>query len=491
MASFEPRNRAKALPDPSQGPWTAWKGSYAAKTIRFIQTYCRSPKGYGYGKPLKLASWQKEQVEAIYATGIDAAVLSFPRGNGKSTLQAALAVAGTFLPHETGAPEVPIIATTVSQAMSSVYNTAASMVMTDPELARRSLIFTGWGSAKVQVPSTGGRFYPMANAEAGLQGLDPSLAIADEIGFQPVSAWSSLRQAAGKRSRSLILGMGTPGVNRENALYQLRERVQTSGIRGLHFQEWAADPGCDASDRDQWRKANPAMVAGFLRESALEADYDEFAGGARFRIFRLGLWVDGFESWLGEDAHRVWADLETDYRLVPGAPTWVGVDAAQTRDTTAVVTVQFTPDRKLHAVAKFWVPTRDEPTDINLVMAYIRELADTYKVGGVAYDPRYMEWPAKVLYDEGIPMLEVPQSTERMTGIYGDLHDAIRHGEITHNPDPMFTRHVLSAEARLNERGFMLKKDSPGGHIDACVALAIAVYLVRNKKKPRPPLFIG
>jgi phage terminase large subunit-like protein len=387
---------------------------------------------------------------------------------------------------ETGAPQVPIIATTVSQAMLSVYNNTSSMIATAPDLRERSIPFTGIGTARIHVPSTGGEVFPKSNDHAGLQGLDPSFAIMDEIGFQPQEAWSAVRQASGKRSQSLILGIGTPGVDHENALYAVRERFTLQGIDRFHYREWAADEGCRADDREQWRKANPAMVSGFLRETALESLYEEFAGGARFRIFHLGQWVDGYESWLGEDGARVWADCEDGYSLKPGEPTWIGVDAAQTRDTTAVVAVQFRPDGRLHAEAHFWVPTKDEPTDINLVMAHIRGLANKYKVGAVAYDPRYMEWPAKVLYDEGIPMMEVPQSTERMTGVYGDLHDAIRQGEITHGKDPMFARHVLSAQARFNERGFMLKKDSPGGHIDACVALALALYMVRNKKKRYP-----
>src|SRR6478735_2363388 len=111
---------AKRLPDPTPGPWTTWKGTRHGKAIRFIETYCRSPKGEGHGAPLKLATWQKQNLEAILAKDVDAAVLSFPRGNGKSTLEAAIAVWAGFADDATGAPQVPIIATTVGQAMRSV-----------------------------------------------------------------------------------------------------------------------------------------------------------------------------------------------------------------------------------------------------------------------------------------------------------------------------------------------------------------------------------
>jgi phage terminase large subunit-like protein len=345
------------------------------------------------------------------------------------------------------------------------------------------------GSTRVLVPRTGGEMFPMANAEDVIQGLDPTFALADEIGFQPMSAWGGLVQAGGKRSRSLVLGMGTPGVEHTNALYVTRQLLMSGDIPRFRFSEHAAIEGCAIDDREQWRFANPAIVAGFLRESALELDL-RLMPAARFRIFRLGQWVEGVESWLGDDGHALWLAAEDPYPLEENKPTWVGVDAAITRDTTAVVAVQVRPDGRLHAAARFWVPKRDEPTDIGDVMAHIRDLAKRYKVGAVAYDPRFMDWPAKLLYDEGVPMVEISQGVDRMTPIIGDLYSLIRDGGISHDRDPMFAQHVVSAEARHNERGFTLKKSGSRGHIDGVIALALAVDRVRNRVKPRAKLVI-
>ena len=54
---------------------------------------------------------------------------------------------------------------------------------------------------------------------------DVNVAI-DEIGFQPIASWDSLRMASGKRERSLAIGVGTPGLDRENALYHVRKLVK-------------------------------------------------------------------------------------------------------------------------------------------------------------------------------------------------------------------------------------------------------------------------
>ncbi|MGH7484202.1 MAG: hypothetical protein ACREMY_01190, partial [bacterium] len=185
-----------------------------ARAIRFIQEYCPAPKGEGHGTPLRLAGWQKEGLEAMLAPGIDSAMQSFPRGNGKSTFGAAVATWATFDEDETGAPQVPVVATTVGQAIRSCYGVAVAMIKASPDLARRSIIYTGMATPRVFVPTNSGEMFPIANDIDGLQGLDPSLALCDEIGFQPMEVWDALLLAGGKRSRSLTMGFGTPGLSR-------------------------------------------------------------------------------------------------------------------------------------------------------------------------------------------------------------------------------------------------------------------------------------
>lgn len=484
-------NSARRVRNPTPGPWVDWKvTNRAARCIKFIQSYCRPPKGEGWGKTMKLAPWQKAWIREMFAPGIRSAVMSLPRGQGKSTLSAAIAVWALFDDTSTGAPSVPIIATTVGQAARSVYDVAVAMVNAEPELADRSLVFTAIGNSRVFVPFTGGTMFPMANDVDGLQGLDPSVAVADEIGFQPVLSWDSLVLASGKRQNSLVLGLGTPGLDRNNALWNLREKVMAGvAIPGFVYKEYAADPGCKIDDLAQWKKANPALKSGFLKVDALRLSL-AMSPESHFRVFRLGQWHEGTDNWLGPDGAAIWDALEDPYELVKGAPTWVGVDAAITRDTTAVAAAQLRKDGRIHISVRIWTPKVDEPVDLNDVMAYIRTLADTYKVGAVAFDPRFMDWPAKVLYDEGIPMVEVPQSVERLTPVIGDLWTLIKEGGLSHDKDPLFRSHVLNAIARPNERGFTLSKGKSRGHIDGAIAMALAVDRVRNKGKPKPPVVV-
>ena len=467
----------KRVADTSRGPWKSWPHSMSrwGRAIRFIETYCRPPKGRGHGTPLRLGAFQKEWLEEALADGVDAALKSTPRGNGKSTEGGALAVWATFDDDETGAPQVPVVATTVGQAIRSCYGVAVSMVKAEPELLSRSLVYTGIATPRIVVPMNEGELFPISNDPDGLQGLDYSLAIFDEIGFQPIISWDSLRMGSGKRDRSLAVGVGTPGLNHENALYLIRKALKEGKtLPGLVFREWAAPDGCQIDDREAWRVANPAIEAGFLRESALETDVGITPEG-HFRVFRLGQWYDGVDSWLGPNGRVIWNGLIDPYDFVAGAPTWIGVDVGLKRDSTAVVAVQRDENDLLRVMSRVWIPNDDRPVDVTDVMEHLRELSRAYDVQAISYDARFFDVPAKMLEDEGLPVAEIPQSVEKMTPVCGSLLEIIKHGKLRHDGDEILATHVLNAVPRFNERGFTLQKSKSRGRIDACIALALAV----------------
>jgi phage terminase large subunit-like protein len=476
MPSNPHGNASKRVASTAPGPWKEWSTKARhLRAIRFIETYCQTPKGEGHGAPLKLAPFQKEFLRRALAPGMDIGILATPRGNGKSSLGGALAVWALFDDDRTGAPQVPIVATTIGQGIRSCYGVAVAMIKAEPELLRRSLIFTGVSTPRVTTPFNGGEMFPISNDPDGLQGLDPSLAIVDEIGFQPIQSWDSLRMATGKRSQSTIIGVGTPGFDHDNALFHVRKAIHEGAkLPGLYFREFAAPAGCPTGDRKAWRIANPAIRAGFLRQSALETDLGITAEG-HFRLFRLGQHVDGVDSWLGSNGRGVWDALEAPYDFVAGDPTWIGVDVGIKRDSTAVVAVQRDPTGKIHVAARFWVPSADEPVDVTNVMEHLRELARAYDVQAISYDPRFFDVPAKMLADEGLPVVEIPQSVERMTGVLGSLLELVKRGEIAHDGDELLRQHVLNAVPRFNERGFTLQKSKSRGRIDGAIALGLAV----------------
>jgi phage terminase large subunit-like protein len=481
MASRADGNAAKRAPwgDPKRfpPPWSSWRVKQRhLRAIRWIQTFFVPPKGYGAGKPLKLAKFQKEWLEDVYSPGVMSAAMELPRGNGKSTFLAAVAAHALFDEDESGAPQVPIVATTINQAIRTTYGVALAAISECEELEKRALIYSAIGGTKVRTPHNGGEMFPQSNDPDGLQGLDPSIAICDEVGFMPIESWSSLLLASGKRPHSLVIGIGTPGFDRHSALWHLRTR-ELSGDRlpGFLFTEYAAPENCSIYDEEMWFEANPALAEGYMNIDALRTAV-ALSPEAHFRIFRLGQWVDGVESWLGTDGRALWRALEDPYEMVPSAKTWVGVDIGLKHDSTAVVWIQQRPNGKYHVKAKVWLPVPDGRLDVSDAMRFIRELDAMYDVAGIAYDPRYFDLPAQQLVDEGLAMLEVPQSLERMTPAAGLAYEMVKRHEISHDGDPVLETQVLNAVARYNERGFTLAKSRSKDRIDAAVAMVLALF---------------
>lgn len=173
-----------------------------------------------------------------------------------------------------------------------------------------------------------------------------------------------------------------------------------------------------------------------------------------------------------------------------GAETWAGVDMGLKRDSTAVVLLQRRPDGRLHAKCRLWIPTTSQPVDATDVMQYLRRADQLYELRGVSFDPRFFDVPAKMLADEGLTMVEVPQSVERMTPAIGSLFELIRDGGLSHDGDGPFAEQILNAVPRFNERGFTLAKGKSRGRIDAAIALALAVDLALRQPPPAPDFFV-
>lgn len=464
-------------------PWRSWRTrSRAARAVRFIESYCVVPKGHGAGERVRLARFQRELIEEVLADGVRAAVASMPRANGKSTLVAALAL--WALHDDEHSPQVPAVATTREQAVRTVFNTCRRMTEVSPELDDRTIIYTAIGGTRLFVPWNNGNLLPLPADPDGLQGLDPSFAVVDEVGFVSQELWDAMVLASGKRPQSLVFGIGTPNVERAGAMWELRQRV-TEGrhLPGFRWIEHAADEGCSTTDRAQWHRANPALAAGFLAEDALEMA-QATSPEASFRVYRLGQWAQAAECWLPLGA---WAACEAPGGLVEGDPVWVGVDVGLRRDSTAVAVAQPRPDGRWWVEARIWDPSTGV-VDLADVMAHLRDLCDRFDVREIAYDPRLFELAALELLDEGLPMVEFPQAVDRMAPACAHAYEAIVAGRVAHAGDPLLAAHVLAAQQRPYERGWTLSKNKSRRHIDGAVAAVIALWRAAQPEPtaPRP-----
>lgn len=185
--------------------------------------------------------------------------------------------------------------------------------------------------------------------------------------------------------------------------------------------------------------------------------------------------VEDLESWL-KDYPGAWERCAVELDLADCTEVVGAIDMSLRHDTTAVVWVGKHPSGRIAATGQVFRAPVGGKVDFVAVDETIRAGAVQYGARAICYDPRFLEFHAARLSDESIPMLEFPQSPERMIPACGRLFELIVGGELAHDGNPDLGAHVAAAIRRESERGWTLSKGRSKAPIDACVALAMAVW---------------
>ena len=458
----------------------------ADRRIRFMAEYVVTPRGFGAGEPFKLRGFQDEIVRGAFADRVRTALVSLPRGNGKSGLAAALALAELFVGPIMG--QVLIVASDERQARI-VFNLAKRMVELNPELAARVQVYRD----KLVVPETGSELYPLPAAYDALQGYDPSLLIVDELHVVTREVWEAATTAAGKRPESLTLAISTPGSNEDSLMWDLVKHGRSGTDPAFYLKEYAAPEGCRVDDVDAWRIANPALADPdpFMAEDALQAVMRTTREPV-FRQLRLGQWVSGVDSWL---PFGVFEGLADDAAKIPaGSRVVLAFDGSASGDSTALVGCTLDdPEPHLFVVGawenpgdKRWRVPRGE------VASTVREAFAKWNVVELAADPwgwrseledwaqehgtrRVLEWNTA--------------NARRMAPATDRMYQAVTTGRISHDGDPRLVQHFQHCVAKSTTLGDLVSKDKKNSPRKIDLAVASIVCLDRaahhTKKKKR------
>jgi phage terminase large subunit-like protein len=330
----------------------------------------------------------------------------------------------------------------------------------------------------------GGRIQVFAADDRTGDGIIPTLGIIDEPHRQrDLSLYRTWSGKLLKRQGQIaaISTSGEPGSDFENTRTRIIETAGERTVEGsftrvkadrIVLHQWAVPEEADPEDLEVVKAANP--FTGITLEMLTAKRQSPTMTLHHWLRFVCNRPTQDSDVWLGQNGAALWKGLEDPWEFEDGAPTWVGVDVAIKHDTSAVVAVQRREDGRLHARAHIVVPDRDKPVDVTDLMHHLRGLAAVYDIQAVSYDPRFFDVPAKMLEDEGLPMVDIPQSVERMTPAILALFEAINTGRLSHDGDLAFTAQVLAGVPRYNDRGFTLAKGKSRGKIDAAIALALA-----------------
>lgn len=456
----------------------------------FIESLCKVTKDSvagASGSPILLRGWQRALLGCLLARRPDGrlrhrqALVGVGRKNGKSALGAGLALYGLVMGPHGG--EVYSCAGEKEQARI-VFGTARRMVELEPELADVCKLYRD----AIEVPSTGSVYRALSAEAFSKEGLNPHQVIFDEVHVQPNrELWDVMALASGARVEPLMVGITTAGVKSDStggdslcySMYQYGKRVAVGEVDDpAFFMAWWEPGRPDADHRDPatWRQANPGhgdlVSAEDFASSVLRTPE------AEFRTKRCNQWVSTATAWLPAGAWPACAEP----RPIPDlAEVVLGFDGSFSNDSTALVAVQVGEVPHIDVVECWERPAgagNDWRVPVEAVEEAIRGACRRWQVREIVCDPFRWARTYQVLEGEGLPVVEFPQSPQRMVPATQRFYEAVLNAGVTHSGDPRLARHVDNCVIKTDQRGPRLMKDAKGSprKIDLAVAAVMAFW---------------
>jgi phage terminase large subunit-like protein len=474
------------------GPWvSAW-----------MEKCLVHSEGDYHGAPVRLRQWQRDFLDKCYRIEpdgrrvYDRVVLGLPKGNGKTELAAAIAVAelcgpvvfagwddqGRPLAGRRKSPDIPVAASSLEQA-NTLFGSAKEMIKGGP----LNELFECF-DLEVYPKAGPGSMYRVAAVAGPNDGARPTFFVADEV-----HEWEGkkervhlvLSNGRAKRKGAWELSISTAGWDPESLLARLCDRGRAGDDPRFLYVWYEADADLNIEDTEQRaeaiRQANPA-AGDFLDAENIEARYHEIPEH-EFRRYYLNQWTSVPEQWIEPEVWSGAADLK---RKVPeGEDIALGFDGSYTQDSTALVGCTI-KDPHLFLVGLWERPegVKEWRVDEAEVEAAILEACAKYKVRWMPSDDTFGRiWSQTLmgLVEKGVEVVEWPtRSPSRMAPACGLLWGAIRRGAVTHDGSPGLTDHFMNCRTKTDRFGPRIVKDYKGSkkHIDAAVAAVIAHDMV-------------
>ena len=287
------------------------------------------------GELVKLLPWERKFIAGAFCPGVDVSALTIGRGNGKTSLVAALGVACLNGPLAADRGEVVIVASSFGQAHICFEHCLHFLAPEIEAHKREWRVRDSTGLAEILYQPNGAKLKVIGSDPRRAHGLAPALVLADEPAQWPPgstdSMLSALITAQGKIANSRFVALGTLPDSPDHWFAKM------CGGGADYAQVHRAGPEDNPFSPKTWGKANPAIRAWPTLRAAIAAD----AGRARrdqsllpaFRALRLNMGVpDSPDSLLLEAA--TWAAAETP-DLDRGGPYVLGLDLGTTSSQSA------------------------------------------------------------------------------------------------------------------------------------------------------------
>lgn len=509
-----------------RGEWEFRAG--AAEAAMLFASLLPNIKGPLAGKPLVMEPWQcfiLTNVFGFYERGTEArrfrqAVVFVPRGNGKTTVAAPIALYLTFCEGEGGA-EGYAAAVTRGQARI-LFDTAQEMVRRSPEFRSEYGVDT-LENAIFQRRSAS-KFVPVSSDAKALDGLNVHVAVCDEIASHRTSqVYDVLLTAMGKRLHPLLISISTAtannaGIGRSLWSYAARVLEGRQADPRLFALIHAADDTDDIWDERTWRKANPnwgvSVQPDAVRAIARQARNNPVQESA-FKTRHLNLWVGADDALFSMRAWRACARPELRIEDFAGRHCDIAVDLAAKTDLAAV---QLTFSREdpdtgqLHytTFGRFYTPesvilegrqaeyaawaagghmvvTPGNEIDFSTIEEHLLEDCARFRVGSVAYDPWSATQLAQRLSAQAVPVIEFRATTQNFSEPTKELDAAMQASRIEHDGNPVLEWCIGNVVGHYDPRGNVYpRKARPEQKIDGAITLIMTLGRAMTAREEIP-----
>lgn len=289
----------------------------------------------------------------------------------------------------------------------------------------------------------------------------------------------SIVPALATRADGQLLVASTAGTVRST---YLRRKIEAGRLaaeldsgRGIAFFEWSIPDDADVDDPEVWWGHMPAL--GWTIQPEAVAHARQSMSDAEFRRSFCNQWVALDDAWLPPGA---WGAC-VDRRPIPDrADVVLGFDGSFNNDSTALVAVQVGATPHLDVVA-CWEksPYMDESWRVPIldVEDEIRRACRRWQVREIVCDPARWARTFQILEDDGLPVVEFPQSPSMMVPATQRFYEAVVNRTLTHSGDERLARHVGHCVIKNDSRGSRLAKDTKNSprKIDLAVAAVMAL----------------
>lgn len=497
-------------PNPKLWPLGPDRPTLGPIVCEWIRQNLVHAEGDYVGTLFQLRPWQEEIIHQCYELvpegrnarrRYDRVLIGLPKGNGKTELAAALAIAefagpvvfagfddaGNPVARPRTSPDIPVAAASFEQA-DLVFGACRTMIR-QGKLRDYCEVY----DTEILLRDLPGRLYRVPAVAGTNDGVRPTFFVADEL-----HEWTGnkervylvLSNGRAKRSDSWQLAITTAGWDTTSLLgrlYSHGSRVAAGEVSdpGFLFIWREASRTWNLEDDEQLRaairEANPAADDFLPVENVVRAfrSVPEHEG----RRYFLNQWVAAPDRWMEVP---MWMGCAEPGRTVePGTPIVLGFDGSYSRDSTALVGCTLEDRPHLFVLgcwerppqAREWTVSREE------VIRAIDSAIAKYQVQRLGYDDTFGAiWQLDMLdlAAKGIEIVQWPtRSQARMAPAAAAFHAAVRDRLLTHDGDARMLQHVGYCTAKPTRYGTVPTKESQDSerHIDLAIAAIIAYDL--------------